>query len=726
MQDKLLHEAQYGGINQSIKDSFAELRIHAEELARNRIQRNGIEDVTLDEIYDYLGMRGDITEKDKILLKELEIKTEYDLSYGIRKNIEVVKGLVAKEKNVVLISDMYLPSHAIKDMLLKADAIFENIPLYVSNDYRKIKLSGNLYRIVAEKEGVSFDGWQHFGDNPRGDVIGAKKVGISVKKYEFPSLSVAERYLLQTHRMDKNVQLIVGTSRNARLELCKKNTEFSIGTYLGAFLLVPYVEWIVQECLKKDIRRLYFIARDGFILKKIADIIIKARDLYIETFYIYGSRKAWRMPSFSEDNHDVKELLNWSHFNKLKTLAELSDVFQISESELRDFLPTLHKDDVYLDALNRKAIEDALCDEKFYRFLIHKHENRRNLAIRYLKENIDVGDDRFALVELAGSGYTQLCLAHMMKSIYPGRIKSFYFKMDILHENAICDFYTFFPSRLKQHILIEVLCHAPHGQTSGYSDGEIVQPEIERYEDNAIKDHGIEAYIAGIEAFVNERYCVESDNRPEIRLDVIRTLYDYLNDNPDKEVLSFIADMPNSVTGREKSVVAYAPVLSDEDIHRIFLGDRTKRDSYYRGTSLECSVMRCTKKQHRLIDWCNRNYNSEVGKEYRCNMSQNSDSCHNAIPQILIDKRIVVYAAGHRGQAIYDLLSSKKDANELLWVDVNWKEKQEKGLPVRPVCDISNWKYDLVIITIENREIAESVKETLIEMRVLPEKIIFF
>ena len=545
----------------------------------------------------------------------------------------------------------------------------------------------------------------------------------NLKKYNYPSLSTIERYLLETHRMDKDVQLLVGTSRNVRLELSKKDSAFSIGTYLGAFLLVPYVEWIVEESLKSGTRRLYFIARDGFILKKIADIIIEARKLSLETSYIYGSRKAWRMPSFSEEHHDIKQLLDWSHYSRLKTISELSDIFQISESELRCFLPELHKDDVCINALNRKVISDSLCDEEFYRFLISKHENKRSLAIRYLRENIDASDERFAFVELAGSGYTQICLAHLMKSIYPGRIKSFYFKMDMFHENDICDFYTFFPSRLKQHILIEALCHAPHGQTSGYIDGDKVQPVIEKYEDEAINEHGIGSYIEGIEAFTRERYSDVATAMPIIRLDVIRTIYEYLNDSPDTETLNFIADMPNSVTGREKTVVGYAPKLSDEDIYKIFLGDRDRRDSYYKGTSLECSVMRCTKKQRRLIDWCNKNYNSEAGKTYRRKEQEREAGRHDSIPNILLDKRIVVYAAGNRGQAIYNLLSAHKNSNDLLWVDKNWKDKVEIGLPVQSVDVIKTWKYDMVIITIENQEIAKSVKNNLIEMGVLPDKI---
>ena len=48
---------------------------------------------------------------------------------------------------------------------------------------------------------------------------------------------------------------------------------------------------------EKGIQKLFFIARDGYILKKIADILIEKYRYPIATVYLYGSRKAWRLPS---------------------------------------------------------------------------------------------------------------------------------------------------------------------------------------------------------------------------------------------------------------------------------------------------------------------------------------------------------------------------------------------------------------------------------------------
>ena len=64
--------------------------------------------------------------------------------------------------------------------------------------------------------------------------------------------------------------------------------------YVTAPVLFCYVGYVIESAVKLGIQRIYFLARDGYILKSIADVIIKKRELDIDTHYLYVSRYALR------------------------------------------------------------------------------------------------------------------------------------------------------------------------------------------------------------------------------------------------------------------------------------------------------------------------------------------------------------------------------------------------------------------------------------------------
>ena len=70
---------------------------------------------------------------------------------------------------------------------------------------------------------------------------------------------------------------------------------------LGGPMLFPYVYWILEDSKKRGVENLYFIARDGFVLKVIADRIIANKSINLSTYYLIGSRVSWRDPIRNND-----------------------------------------------------------------------------------------------------------------------------------------------------------------------------------------------------------------------------------------------------------------------------------------------------------------------------------------------------------------------------------------------------------------------------------------
>lgn len=288
MQSELGRE-EFESIPLSIRNNFYQLRIMAEKLARRSYQNDKVEDVTLEQIYEALTMRGELDTAQKKQLMCLECDIEYRECVPIEKNVAWIKSLLSDGEAVILISDMYLPKEQIYKMLEKADTVLANLPMIVSGDCKKRKQTGAIYGFAMEQ--LRFVGQEciHIGDNEKKDVDAAEKVGISSKLSWFPALLPIERRLLEWTPDSVWINRVIGCSRRARLKLGEtmlQKDEVLIGASVGGVLLCSYVQWILRIAVVKGVKRLYFTAPDGYILKRVTDILIQRTGAAVETYYI--------------------------------------------------------------------------------------------------------------------------------------------------------------------------------------------------------------------------------------------------------------------------------------------------------------------------------------------------------------------------------------------------------------------------------------------------------
>lgn len=129
---------------------------------------------TLVDIYRRLApFYGDSTEK----LAAEEIRAELSCCRAKEDVRPVYEELVKSGKRIFIISDMYLPSSVIADMLASCGyGGYEK--LYVSNEWGSSKRSGKLFTLVLESNGIDKSSVIHVGDSIRGDFLGARKAGI--------------------------------------------------------------------------------------------------------------------------------------------------------------------------------------------------------------------------------------------------------------------------------------------------------------------------------------------------------------------------------------------------------------------------------------------------------------------------------------------------------------------------------------------------------------------
>lgn len=735
LMQKALAGETFQAIPAYIRENFYTLRIHAEELARHDAACRGREEIVLADIYEAMGLAAQLNAEQKETLCRLECDTELANILPIRQNLTLLQNMLEQDRHVVLISDMYLPQETICAMLQKVSPDLCRLPLYLSSQLGVRKTTGNIYRKVKEAEAAEYSAWIHYGDNPYQDREIPESLGIECRLVGREEPLPIERRVLSLYGDHAGAQLMSGIARYTRICEGRQQPAGRMGSAVCGPILFSYVDWLLRDCVEQGVTRLYFIARDGYLLKKIADIVIAKRKLPIQTKYIYGSRKAWRLCSLSEEHFNLVEILSWSYYAKAHTVEQFAGLLELTAQELIPFLPYgAQRADASVNQVSGYRMAVRLeKDPAFRRFYLNRQSEKRALAAAYLQQEIDVSDEHFMFVDVSGGGLTQGCLAQLLRTFSRFPVQTYFFKLDRVNLVLDCTYKVFFPSMLENNLVIEMLCHAPHGQTCGYRrEGDRIVPVLDGFEQEAFARHGFAQLEQALCTYAE--LMAEAADVPESILAVVKEYLVYVAHTPDEEVLTYFASFPNNETGREKKLTEYAPKLGEEDILNIFLRRMPWEDirDYYRGTDLNYSMLRCGVKERALAEKCRREYDSEWGRAERADKlaaQQAAAERYGAaayFPCELLERRIVLYGAGKYGRKLYERLCDEKRLELVKWVDRK-QTYQAEDYPeqVESVDALKTADFDQLVIGVADPALAASIRSELIAAGI-PENKLFW
>jgi len=544
-----------------IKNDFYEIRVNSEQLARINAKRiKDSNEISFDEIYQTLQNNYGLSGENIDFLKKLEITTEIQNLVPITNNIKLLQNLIQDNCKVVLISDMYYSAKELRYILGHLNEIFKHITIYVSSDYAESKGNGNLYSIVQQIENVEFKNWIHLGDNNNADIKKAREKGISAIKFNPPELMPYEKRAFISS--DLNSQCLVGAARLCRFNLPQIHSEkYIFGASFAAPLLYSYVNFIINQAKIRNFKKLYFIARDGFVPKIIADVIIKNKNLDIETKYIYGSRLAWRVPT--EENYNSLIEIFFDEYKDKLSVDFLSYRLGIDNNLLKKYKKN------YI-----KKLKDILLNDNGIRHQIIKQNSQKvDLLKKYLSQELDLNSEEIAFVDLLGSGRTQDLIS------------------SLINKKTYCFYFSVFPTNLNAHSSkiayhkpfpythwIELLSKTTEGQTTGYSyatDNKII-PITETWKGEfLLEEWGLKDYYSGIKDFTH----VITNSHIDLALNSYNFISKYLNYilNPDKTTAKIIGDIPYKMVGNEENVETCAPELNFWELLNIFIFCKKKK-----------------------------------------------------------------------------------------------------------------------------------------------------
>ncbi|MEQ9618557.1 MAG: hypothetical protein RIG61_05235 [Deltaproteobacteria bacterium] len=256
---------------------------------------------------------------------------------------------------------------------------------------------------------------------------------------------------------------------------------YSMGTSFSGPILTAFVIWVLRGAHKANIKRLYFIARDGQILYEIARKLIVRFDFNIELKYLYGSRQAWFLPSLNELTEvHVDWLTLKSPFISLRILTNRTGLnLRWVESRFFDQTGLRVGEDENINCFEQEVRSLFLSNEVKARILANAGEQRKQVVGYFEQEGL-FDEYPYGIVDLGWQGTMQDSMIKIINSNRPRKEKiyGFYYGLDLLNNHTAHDDNPKFSYHFATHesipvdwrikYFLEFITTGDHGITLGY------------------------------------------------------------------------------------------------------------------------------------------------------------------------------------------------------------------------------------------------------------------
>jgi len=416
---------------------FSKIRIYCEQLARERIENEECQEITLDQIYDTIATEYGIEKNvlDKLKSKEME----YEVRFCTRRNTgyELYTLALAMGKKVIFTSDMYLSRETINKILEK-NGYIDNEKLYLSSEIKLSKSKGDLFKYVLSDLKIESAQMLHIGDNYGPDVEIPRK--LKINSMHLPKatdvaqnqekVNLFSKMLMQNMpfwRDNAAAMNFVGIRTMLAIVANKyfdnpftafnKYSDFNADPYLiGYYILGMYTfgisKWLLDETEGQGYTNMVFMARDGYLPMEAYKIMKKFYKNVPEEKYLYVSRKALVPITIMSklDFYKLPECINVTKHTPREILKYLKDCIK----ENCDIEEILKKNNIEID----KKLKDIMSFNIFIKVVVgnlydeQKHMNNLSKLKTYFDKFYE---NKSATFDVGYSARPELFLSNLCK-----------------------------------------------------------------------------------------------------------------------------------------------------------------------------------------------------------------------------------------------------------------------------------------------------------------------
>lgn len=446
-------------------DDFAKLRIQAEADSRKKVQ-NG--ECNLEEIYQEI--RTVIPDyANEIQRMELETEMQFITVNPFMK--EIYNYCQKMQKRIIFISDMYLSSEFIRRLLRKCGYSEEKI--FVSNEYRKNKGNGALYEEARKECGLDKNKWIHIGDNRKSDYEQAINYGIRALLYKNVST-----YFEWDVPLNLAESIMVGVQNNLLFNGTCSDYWERFGIACAFPIYMGFAKWLFNMTCGED--NLFFLARDGYVVKQLYENICRITGKKIYTDYLHVSRNTLSIPVMALDpqmDRAIKLMTNPDGFRDgAPTVRDILRTIRIYDSDISIQMLQLFDLESMEDIVNQ---ENCWKVQKLAAWLSDKVRERllkeKDLLMEYLDEREMFQWDKINIMDIGWVGSCQDAL----EKILGKSVRGYYFgTLDTSSRDKYCSMFGWVfddgvPSSdagsiYRNGMMYEWLFSAPHGSVCRY------------------------------------------------------------------------------------------------------------------------------------------------------------------------------------------------------------------------------------------------------------------
>lgn len=468
-------------VSEQVRFSVSAKEIYAQRnvAATHILKKSNKEEVTYSEIIReiYCALHKDLSNYSFVefekMCYEIEINTELEYLYIDIGMYDLLCTLKSERKKIALISDYSLPISSVKYYMSKLgiNNLFDLI--FISSEHGVRKKTGHLYTRVLDQIERNCSAIM-IGDNRESDYVRALEAGLSAyhKNKIYNSTEQVE---------------------SALKRISKGNCKEPFANY--SFELYTFIERLYIQLVKNRFKSVYFMAREGYFLKKLFDEYQSNKQIKVHVNYLYVSRKSTLLASiYREHGFDFTSL--FLTYDKLDVRSFLKNL-SFSKDEMMTALINFPYDyEAMINNFSQSEELKWLLDKSktdFCSILYDKCKTANDLLKKYILQGISINEDRIAIVDVGWKGtiqdniYFALGEQYTVQGFYLGienitlRESNLNIKEGLLF-SLIPTFSTYYAVLDFETHLIEQLLVAPHGSTYGYEEHNgIVQPILEEY-----------------------------------------------------------------------------------------------------------------------------------------------------------------------------------------------------------------------------------------------------
>lgn len=292
-------------------------RHRVESEARRKAGR----DVGLDAIYAEWATWGSLPETALAQLRTLEEAAELASVAARPEAAWLLERARSAGRRVLLASDMYLPRSVVESMLT-VNAVTGWQKLYLSNETGVRKDSGELYRRLLSDEGIPPSAAIMVGDNERADFQIPNNLGMAFCHLPRP-VEIARslpRWHVLIERQETTGDLDASLTLGMVVRHCLGSLDTArihpdafvpdarrIGYAVVGPVVLAFSAWLGRQARTDGAERLYFLSREGAILKRVYDRWLASTGEGPPSEYLVLSRRSVTVPMI-ESIDDVVRL----------------------------------------------------------------------------------------------------------------------------------------------------------------------------------------------------------------------------------------------------------------------------------------------------------------------------------------------------------------------------------------------------------------------------------